>query len=204
MIPASFRFVVFGMDRVRGGRREGARGVSRRAGGKGGKSGGVFRHGESGREAGRGGRWRKRETVMCRGGREAKPVGDVAGFISWAARFVAWHELGRPRLADSDVIVDITWGPHRRVARFGAPSKPRKLDSYIFQVVVAFDFLDNVRRFVPGSLRVQRVSSKDLLVAKAPSLALALPVLRGCDWVDVDSCLQRRSCAPVAWQETRW
>ena len=37
---------------------------------------------------------------------------------------VVWQQLSKPKLAASSCIIDITWGPHRRVADAGAPSRP--------------------------------------------------------------------------------
>jgi len=74
----------------------------------------------------------------------------------------AWYEFSRPKLENMDVIVDITWGPHRRVAAFGVPSRPRKLESHIYQVVVAYRRTESGgREFIPGTLRVQRVQCKN-------------------------------------------
>ena len=36
-----------------------------------------------------------------------------------------WFEKSRPILSDLDVIVDLTWGSHRRVAAYGVPSRTR-------------------------------------------------------------------------------
>eukprot|EP00973_Karenia_brevis_P085610 11876472-Karenia_brevis.AAC.1 len=73
---------------------------------------------------------------------------------------LVWYEQSKPRLADSDCIIDITWGPQRRVARAGAPSRPRVLESKPFQVVLAFRMNGDQRQFVQGSLSVQAISSK--------------------------------------------
>ena len=70
------------------------------------------------------------------------------------------HEQSKAKIAESLCIIDITWGPHRRVAQSGAPSRPRVLDSKPFQVVLAYHMDGEQRRFIPGSLSVQRVVSK--------------------------------------------
>ena len=73
---------------------------------------------------------------------------------------LVWYEQSRPKVTDSDCIVDLTWGPHRRVAKAGAPSRPRVLESKPFQVALAFRMNGDSRQFIAGSLRVQAVVSK--------------------------------------------
>eukprot|EP00974_Lingulodinium_polyedra_P034193 3289673-Lingulodinium_polyedra.AAC.1 len=43
----------------------------------------------------------------------------------------------------------------------GAVARPRRLESVTYQVILAYVFEGATRRFVPGSLRVQRVVSKN-------------------------------------------
>ena len=73
-----------------------------------------------------------------------------------------WGEMNKPLLDDKKIIVDITWGPKRRSVRYGAPQRPRPLESNTFQVALAFT-TDAVghRVLERGSLRVQEVASKD-------------------------------------------
>ena len=73
---------------------------------------------------------------------------------------VIWYEQNKAKLTDSQCIIDITWGPHRRVAQAGAPSRPRVLESKPFQVALAYRMDGDKRQFIPGSLSVQAVVSK--------------------------------------------
>ena len=76
---------------------------------------------------------------------------------------VVRYELNRPMLEDTDIIVDLTFGPHRRVAHYGAPARPRKIDAIPFQIVVGFRWDGGVRRFIPRSLRANHVHSKNAM-----------------------------------------
>eukprot|EP00959_Pyramimonas_sp_CCMP1952_P031638 663579-Pyramimonas_sp.AAC.1 len=42
---------------------------------------------------------------------------------------VVRYEMNRPILEDMDIVVDVAFGPHRRVAHYGAPARPRKIDA---------------------------------------------------------------------------
>ena len=63
-------------------------------------------------------------------------------------------------------IVDITWGPHRRVCHYGAPARPRPLESYTFLVSLGYDLQEGRRVFIPGTLAVQRTLSKGATYCK--------------------------------------
>ena len=86
--------------------------------------------------------------------------GTVAETRKRARSAVVWHELSKPKLTDSLCIIDLAWGPHRRVAQAGAPSRPRVLESKPFQVILAYLTDGERRQFIPGSLSVQAVNSK--------------------------------------------
>ena len=73
---------------------------------------------------------------------------------------IIYHELNKPKLAEADCILDITWGPHRRKAHSGAPSQPRKLEQKPYQVAIAFIMNGPSRQFIPGTLSVQAITSK--------------------------------------------
>ena len=101
---------------------------------------------------------------------------------------VAWHQQNLPKTLNEDCIADITWGPHRRRIRYGVPARPLKYESYTFQVVIAFCVRQGVRKLVPGSLRVQRVCSKEasynkniLLTMLDPSCSIVTD--QGSEWV---------------------
>ena len=94
----------------------------------------------------------------------AADVGVHRNFVGamWSCfrSFARWKERSRPPLDNSDTIIDITWGPHRRVAHSGAPARPRVMSSITYQVALGYTIVDGKRRFTPSSLRTQRVLSK--------------------------------------------
>ena len=95
---------------------------------------------------------------------------------------VVWHELNKAKLTDALCIIDITWGPHRRVAKAGAPSRPRVLEQKPFQVALAYRMDGERRQFIPGSLSVQGVQSKKATYNGRVALSLMDPSCRiSCD-----------------------
>eukprot|EP00959_Pyramimonas_sp_CCMP1952_P334100 6996979-Pyramimonas_sp.AAC.1 len=60
-----------------------------------------------------------------------------------------------------DIVVDLTFGPHRRVAHYDAPARPRKIDDIPFQIVIGFRWENGARRFFPKTLRTNQVATKN-------------------------------------------
>eukprot|EP00959_Pyramimonas_sp_CCMP1952_P275972 5768304-Pyramimonas_sp.AAC.1 len=57
--------------------------------------------------------------------------------------------------------MDLTFGPHRRVAHYGAPARPRKVDASPFQIATGFEMQNGKRTSITGALRVNHVASKN-------------------------------------------
>ena len=77
---------------------------------------------------------------------------------------VVWHELNKRKLVDQQCIMDITWGPHRRLAKAGAPSRPRVLESKMFQMLLAYRM---IRVIIVWSIATEPVATtRTILVVR--------------------------------------
>ncbi len=82
-------------------------------------------------------------TGVTQAARETKvDKGVVTNLWRKCRALLAWKEQNRPKLENMDCIIDLTWGPHRRVEMFGAPCRPRHFEGVPFQVVVGYQWVD--------------------------------------------------------------
>ena len=109
-------------------------------------------------------------------------VRTVGNIYRRCRKFVAWFESNRRRHTDLDIMVDLTWGPHRRAVHVGAPARPRVLDSFPVQVVIAYETVDRdgtpARQMIRDSVRVQSVESKRARYNVAVLQTMANPTCR--------------------------